>query len=58
MDETSYRTGEVRDMLFDDKGCIFIAMFGAHPEEEKEVSWGGLSLSLCVELFHSSIILN
>ena len=23
--------GEVRDMLFDDKGCVFIATFGAHP---------------------------
>jgi hypothetical protein len=22
--------GEVRDMLFDDKGCVFIAVFGAH----------------------------
>lgn len=28
--------GEVRDMLFDDKGCVYIAIFGAHCEEEKE----------------------
>jgi class 3 adenylate cyclase len=28
--------GECRDMLFDDKGCIYIAIFGAHPEEERE----------------------
>jgi len=26
--------GEVRDMLFDDKGCIFISVFGAHTDEE------------------------
>lgn len=26
--------GEVRDLLFDDKGCIFIAVFGAHNAEE------------------------
>ena len=28
--------GEVRDMLFDDKGCVYIGMFGAHCEEEME----------------------
>jgi len=28
--------GEVRDMLFDDKGCIFISCFGAHTWEEIE----------------------
>ena len=22
--------GEIRDLLFDDKGCVFIAVFGAH----------------------------
>eukprot|EP00510_Aplanochytrium_minuta_P002206 CAMPEP_0184009808 /NCGR_PEP_ID=MMETSP0954-20121128/2830_1 /TAXON_ID=627963 /ORGANISM="Aplanochytrium sp, Strain PBS07" /LENGTH=957 /DNA_ID=CAMNT_0026289261 /DNA_START=339 /DNA_END=3212 /DNA_ORIENTATION=- len=26
--------GEVRDLLFDDKGCVFIAVFGAHNSEE------------------------
>jgi len=26
--------GEVRDLLFDDKGCIFIAVFGAHGASE------------------------
>jgi class 3 adenylate cyclase len=25
--------GEVRDFLFDDKGCVFIGVFGAHPEK-------------------------
>lgn len=26
--------GEIRDLLFDDKGCVFIAVFGAHDEDE------------------------
>jgi len=26
--------GEIRDLLFDDKGCVFIAVFGAYTSEE------------------------
>lgn len=26
--------GEIRDLLFDDKGCVFIAVFGAHGSSE------------------------
>lgn len=31
--------GEVRDLLFDDKGCIFIAVFGAYRRLENSELW-------------------
>ncbi|KAH9253131.1 hypothetical protein BASA81_008813 [Batrachochytrium salamandrivorans] len=43
--------GEVRDMLFDDKGCVYIGMWGAHIEEEDEVHpWNLLAVKAAMAI--------
>ena len=38
-------------MLFDDKGCVYIAIFGAHCEEEKEHHpWNLLSVKAAMAI--------